>query len=117
RRRPCRGALTSVPSEVSRRLRAVTLFPYTTLFRSLGHPGDEVDVGLAALLQAHHPVGQRAGGLPAVAGCNPPHHFRQRGVLERRSEEHTSELQSRENLVCRLLPDKKNRVQSVAVVP
>src|SRR2546421_6834894 len=72
-----------------------TLFPYTTLFRSLlrhqGRPG-------------HHGVrGRRAAGgseerRPQVA----------------RSEEHTSELQSRSDLVCRLLLEKKKK-QSKAV--
>src|SRR5215475_15011561 len=56
-----------------------TLFPYTTLFRSFG--------------EALHP---RRRGAPA----------RDRRAPER-SEEHTSELQSRENLVCRLLLEKK----------
>src|SRR5436305_9142410 len=62
-----------------------TLFPYTTLFRS--HEG------------------HRGGDLAALGG----------GVEERlegfelRSEEHTSELQSRPHLVCRLLLEKKNR--------
>src|SRR6202044_4197684 len=61
-----------------------TLFPYTTLFRSL-RPFDR-----------HSPAGRRRGRLPG----DEPHRSR--------SEEHTSELQSRENLVCRLLLEKKN---------
>src|SRR3712207_8629881 len=76
-----------------------TLFPYTTLFRSR----------LAALLEEPaHLVdrGQRAGRVhlqrPAGAGQRPEH----RAVLLR-SEEHTSELQSRQYLVCRLLLEKK----------
>src|SRR5437016_10630181 len=60
-----------------------TLFPYTTLFRS-----DEQGCVVA----------QRAA--PAAARCSPPHV---------RSEEHTSELQSLTNLVCRLLLEKKKR--------
>src|SRR3712207_7989227 len=64
-----------------------TLFPYTTLFRSLAHPADLLGVAL----------GQAAGADP-------------QGVLEAdadvRSEEHTSELQSRQYLVCRLLLEK-----------
>src|SRR5690606_41725862 len=68
-----------------------TLFPYTTLFRSvLG-----VEPGL------------RVQGVPAVPVHRPAR--RGRGIQGDRSEEHTSELQSRENLVCRLLLDKKNR--------
>src|SRR2546426_9003445 len=92
-----------------------TLFPYTTLFRSLAvdldlgalEPGHEARVGHAQL--AHRCVDardpQRADDallLPAVAV----------GVLPRlhhRSEEHTSELQSPCNLVCRLLLEKKKK--------
>src|SRR5437867_10789356 len=60
-----------------------TLFPYTTLFRSQG-PG---------------PDAREAGALPRV---------RRRGGRGVRSEEHTSELQSPYDLVCRLLLEKKN---------
>src|SRR5690606_42056883 len=84
-----------------------TLFPYTTLFRSPGRaPGEPV---LEQLLQrAGH---QRARpAAPAVrAGRADARHVS--GGAARgwsgRSEEHTSELQSRENLVCRLLLEKK----------
>src|SRR5579883_3275145 len=61
-----------------------TLFPYTTLFRSFFR--EALRPLLRSWLDEH---------LPALA--------------EKRSEEHTSELQSRENLVCRLLPEKKKR--------
>src|SRR5947209_14495305 len=62
-----------------------TLFPYTTLFRSPLGQGRDGPVAVAALIAA-----QRAGhGIP------------------HRSEEHTSELQSRQYLVCRLLLEKK----------
>src|SRR6266436_8079958 len=64
-----------------------TLFPYTTLFRS---PSPRHTVSFATLLISPTPRQQRA---PA------------RG----RSEEHTSELQSRLHLVCRLLLEKKNQ--------
>src|SRR5690606_42076634 len=84
-----------------------TLFPYTTLFRSTrrrravgyhhdpGHGGDGA-VELQPRLRPRHPVG--AGEQPARPGGT---------RYCRRSEEHTSELQSRENLVCRLLLEKK----------
>src|SRR5690242_21009461 len=81
-----------------------TLFPYTTLFRSLAHrarPG-----------RRRPPSGRRLldrAGL-ARAGRVPPHPGR--GAAARpatRSEEHTSELQSHVNLVCRLLLEKKNK--------
>src|SRR3712207_8250539 len=72
-----------------------TLFPYTTLFRSRGPaqaPPASPD-GTRAL---------RAGGGPRQEGDL------ERGVGEARSEEHTSELQSRQYLVCRLLLEKKH---------
>src|SRR2546427_7766205 len=76
-----------------------TLFPYTTLFRS----------AVVHLFHTHNPrrafayVPQRIGGRAAesrwfAAGC--------------RSEEHTSELQSQSNLVCRLLLEKKKKYYS-----
>src|SRR3712207_7178147 len=84
-----------------------TLFPYTTLFRSVAdhHPatgalGCDVDVvEVAGDQQPLHPGGEPGGQLgPIEVG--------QRG---RRSEEHTSELQSRQYLVCRLLLEKKKK--------
>src|SRR3712207_8791455 len=80
-----------------------TLFPYTTLFRSDVH--------------VHH--GQRhAHGGRVDAGGNrsnqerPQSRAPARLPVRRRSEEHTSELQSRQYLVCRLLLEKKNTVIS-----
>src|SRR3712207_7536221 len=75
-----------------------TLFPYTTLFRSLrleGTGADEVEAELVepVLIQR----GRRPHRDEALADR----------VEERRSEEHTSELQSRQYLVCRLLLEKK----------
>src|SRR2546421_7882014 len=65
-----------------------TLFPYTTLFRSaLGRGGVE--------------------GSNAAAGAPAGDHHRIRHARHLRSEEHTSELQSRSDLVCRLLLEKK----------
>src|SRR6266511_527984 len=61
-----------------------TLFPYTTLFRSCARPAEE---------HRPRPVSHR--------------------VARARSEEHTSELQSRENLVCRLLLEKKKKTRSL----
>src|SRR5258707_10405364 len=65
-----------------------TLFPYTTLFRSRRDPGDHGP-------GAH---GQR-GEVHSVSGM----------YFTTRSEEHTSELQSRQYLVCRLLLEKKKK--------
>src|SRR5256885_17066176 len=82
-----------------------TLFPYTTLFRS-GHRfhrvQTEIPEHLPELLRVHPPDegrGERPDDLEAA---------RRPAVLEQeRSEEHTSELQSPCNLVCRLLLEKK----------
>src|SRR2546427_7814635 len=65
-----------------------TLFPYTTLFRSRPHP-------------SHHVENDR------FAGDEEQDEVRRRELVLR-SEEHTSELQSQSNLVCRLLLEKKN---------
>src|SRR3712207_8487050 len=91
-----------------------TLFPYTTLFRS------EVDQQLggepAALdLLVGQALPQVDGLLLLVLGRLPEDHHAEAGGQHRgpvdarpRSEEHTSELQSRQYLVCRLLLEKKN---------
>src|SRR5207237_8652596 len=63
-----------------------TLFPYTTLFRSAAHSGSPRDLGGRETPQSRGP-----------------------GRLDPRSEEHTSELQSHLNLVCRLLLEKKKK--------
>src|SRR5256885_3782545 len=73
-----------------------TLFPYTTLFRSHG-----LDLGGRDLGLRRHQVKACAGG-PVVGA---PARQAQRD----RSEEHTSELQSPCNLVCRLLLEKKKK--------
>src|SRR2546430_6862665 len=75
-----------------------TLFPYTTLFRSRD-PRPQLDVAGTVQL-----LGRDPGQLSA-----PPrtHEVQQPPVVVERSEEHTSELQSQSNLVCRLLLEKK----------
>src|SRR5688572_32373122 len=85
-----------------------TLFPYTTLFRSLS---EAVAVPLAHRRGAHRdqpPAPQQQAG--DGARVQPPRRERlaEGGALGR-SEEHTSELQSQSNLVCRLLLEKKNK--------
>src|SRR2546422_7838393 len=82
-----------------------TLFPYTTLFRS------GVDPSQAAATGAHVGNGAEVGPPGgSVGGVGDEH----RGLVGRRarSEEHTSELQSRLHLVCRLLLEKKNRASA-----
>src|SRR2546430_10202835 len=78
-----------------------TLFPYTTLFRSV-HQDKSIRTGLAGIAIP----GNRVLKLPDdEIGQTVPVEITQR----RRSEEHTSELQSQSNLVCRLLLEKKKQ--------
>src|SRR2546430_10542157 len=79
-----------------------TLFPYTTLFRS--RPDRE---HVARRRRAPVPGGARAG-LPGARG-RVPQGRPAAGACDVRSEEHTSELQSQSNLVCRLLLEKKKK--------
>src|SRR3989449_5172084 len=89
-----------------------TLFPYTTLFRSMALAGlaqpavaqtlsAEALYDAGALRAAADSFAARAAGEPRV----PAHWYNLGATL--RSEEHTSELQSRLHLVCRLLLEKK----------
>src|SRR5690349_23497684 len=81
-----------------------TLFPYTTLFRS------EADDGVD---RAGDDGCEGAAAHPQAADATPREQRRHadRDGGEQRSEEHTSELQSRRDLVCRLLLEKKNNIQ------
>src|SRR3712207_6917430 len=84
-----------------------TLFPYTTLFRSLLEAGlDPALEPFAAQLLDH--TDAEPGDVAAPCGLDDGRRRRgDRSGVERRSEEHTSELQSRQYLVCRLLLEKK----------
>src|SRR2546430_13511827 len=76
-----------------------TLFPYTTLFRSLRRAS-----------RRRSAAGTSIRLLPWPDIMPPCHPERERGIgVEGRSEEHTSELQSQSNLVCRLLLEKKKK--------
>src|SRR2546430_8598535 len=79
-----------------------TLFPYTTLFRSF--------IGGTVRGEEHNPVMRPLVWLyrPALDFAL-RHRLATLGVALLRSEEHTSELQSQSNLVCRLLLEKKNK--------
>src|SRR3712207_6904199 len=88
-----------------------TLFPYTTLFRSIQHLAvyvDDLDAAVEHL---------RRHGVSLMSGPNPlpgPEAGEgNRFIYARtpRSEEHTSELQSRQYLVCRLLLEKKKKIE------
>src|SRR5256885_10996865 len=84
-----------------------TLFPYTTLFRSPHRPARGGPALVAPLAHAARMAAVRrraAAAVRAVCAGPDPVHARH----PRRSEEHTSELQSPCNLVCRLLLEKKN---------
>src|SRR2546430_4649848 len=109
-----------------RRPPSSTLFPYTTLFRSVRLPHSQ---GRRAA--AHGRPFRRRDAI--LRSEDPPHghghgpRFRGAGAVRRpgaRSEEHTSELQSQSNLVCRLLLEKKKEscgrpifVQALKVPP
>src|SRR5690606_39762463 len=91
-----------------------TPFPYTTLFRSeveqLGVRGRLEDGEAGERHEAEHQERTGAGTEHAVVEADRRHEQQseqQRTDPAVRSEEHTSELQSRENLVCRLLLEKK----------
>src|SRR5206468_11490719 len=106
RRRPFFSPITPPPSS--------TLFPYTTLFRS-EHQRDP---------QQHDAILDRAPPQRGERAAHDPRYHRDadrgrclaedrlerpaRAAVRDRSEEHTSELQSRSDLVCRLLLEKKN---------
>src|SRR5256885_9699737 len=87
-----------------------TLFPYTTLFRSGAAP-----LHLHGAEKRAHPALQHLlhGARPAVARITRHLHAQPVAV---RSEEHTSELQSPCNLVCRLLLEKKKHTTGTTVI-
>src|SRR3712207_7483966 len=81
-----------------------TLFPYTTLFRSVS--ASEGLCGRTTPLQG--PPGDRDGARRPADDRRQP--------LGRRSEEHTSELQSRQYLVCRLLLENKKKKKKSSIM-
>src|SRR2546422_8320296 len=87
-----------------------TLFPYTTLFRSESSDGMAIAYLDGTLAHVNSQLLQLAGLAPAEAGK-----LNLFGLLDcfrNRSEEHTSELQSRLHLVCRLLLEKNKKTPS-----
>src|SRR5260370_22170143 len=82
-----------------------TLFPYTTLFRSLKSLGQDV-------LDSSTEDGVVIGYENAYHSLAPLFLSRSKGIRMERSEEHTSELQSHLNLVCRLLLEKKKKTKT-----
>src|SRR3712207_8824209 len=87
-----------------------TLFPYTTLFRSIQHAAELLGwVGIERrVLALHRSAGARRRPAREALRQEAAHAD---GVAGGRSEEHTSELQSRQYLVCRLLLAKKKKKQ------
>src|SRR2546430_12166912 len=82
-----------------------TLFPYTTLFRSRD--------GRLAYREDHGPASHEAHAVRRLLRRDERRHH-----AVHRSEEHTSELQSQSNLVCRLLLEKKNdRSRPITIHP
>src|SRR2546430_8886317 len=81
-----------------------TLFPYTTLFRSSLQRTSASDGGRSA---GHSVREFRVARLPGQQGSTDR-------LIAPRSEEHTSELQSQSNLVCRLLLEKKKKIYTKA---
>src|SRR3989475_4177255 len=92
-----------------------TLFPYTTLFRSpalsAGRAARRRRRGLVGGALRGRTRGVRRDGVPVVHSRRELHRFRYR------SEEHTSELQSQSNLVCRLLLEKKKKITTSTMNP
>src|SRR5688572_32512055 len=85
-----------------------TLFPYTTLFRSAQQPeARRADLGGGRPFNPHAAALVREGLEGRDHGV---------GRQRLRSEEHTSELQSQSNLVCRLLLEKKNNKHNVKLI-
>src|SRR4051812_49491618 len=85
-----------------------TLFPYTTLFRSLRmrDAAGVIDLTAFAIFDITGPGALETVQHTCVAQCDVAVEDRERG---QRSEEHTSELQSHVNIVCRLLLEKKKQ--------
>src|SRR3712207_8006793 len=88
-----------------------TLFPYTTLFRSEGTHGrcDEV----LMVNPTFFSVARRRREEASCVAAGQLHHR----IPTKRSEEHTSELQSRQYLVCRLLLEKKTSLEIAHAAP
>src|SRR3712207_9024089 len=86
-----------------------TLFPYTTLFRSAVKAEQRAAAEHGNLGQDREVLPQQLDVQPVV--LSKAQRDVERIVCEVRSEEHTSELQSRQYIVCRLLLEKKNKIE------
>src|SRR2546422_2520020 len=90
-----------------------TLFPYTTLFRSDGREQVLLAAGGVLELLEHLFGGGPVPSSPDRSDARDLLALDRRGDAEDRSEEHTSELESRLHLVCRLLLEKKKKANNV----
>src|SRR2546426_7317237 len=88
-----------------------TLFPYTTLFRSASSHASAIWAGVAFFRSAI----VRSTSIKAGFALRAIRNEADSEFLDARSEEHTSELQSPCNLVCRLLLEKKKNIESERV--
>src|SRR2546430_6613357 len=94
-----------------------TLFPYTTLFRSDGGVDASGVVSNLRSVGSYHKR-RLVGGIhlePQHVRCIAGEIRREARGLQQRSEEHTSELQSQSNLVCRLLLEKKKKIYDILI--
>src|SRR3712207_8812319 len=87
-----------------------TLFPYTTLFRSLENKTAKLGVVGLGYVGLPLAVEKAKAGYEVIGFDVQDEKVR---LVNERSEEHTSELQSRQYLVCRLLLEKKKKIYSV----
>src|SRR2546428_10145510 len=91
-----------------------TLFRYTTLFRSSHLLRTRTRAPAAAarsLIASSEAVGRANSQTEIVVSCTRPRRRGKTGETVGRSEEHTSELQSRSDLVCRLLLEKTKHIE------
>src|SRR3712207_7250622 len=93
-----------------------TLFPYTTLFRSRRDGRRHERVSLPLRQKPLRVLHRLVEGLVVGDGKVDDGFAQQSSTFPSRSEEHTSELQSRQYLVCRLLLEKKNKVVLLKLV-
>src|SRR5690606_41730460 len=90
-----------------------TLFPYTTLFRSIGSLEPDSISSVAPTRGCRERLAFLSSANTAAASVELT--SEPSSMASSRSEEHTSELQSRENLVCRLLLEKKKQYRDVQI--
>src|SRR2546423_8897394 len=91
-----------------------TLFPYTTLFRSQIPPDNNTGIQFPVQLQTGGPlIVEDAHVNQSTAGDLSSSALTVKALLDRRSEEHTSELQSLAYLVCRLLLEKNKAISAI----